>query len=51
MEVHNQFDLQPSSCPYVLVPCTFAPALEGKFTLSLFTPPHAKLTLTAVHRA
>jgi hypothetical protein len=46
VEVHNQFDLLPSSAPYVLVPCTFSPGLESKFTLAVFAPPSAALTLT-----
>lgn len=51
VEVHSQFALQPDSAPYVIVPCTFSPGLEADFTLAVYAPPHAQLTLTPNTRA
>jgi hypothetical protein len=50
LEVHSVFRMQPAAAPYVLVPCTFAPGLEGNFTLSVFAPPDATITLTQIQR-
>jgi len=51
LEVHAAFAVQPAASPYVLVPCTFAPGLEGNFTISVFAPPAAEVSLTHLQRA